>query len=143
MSFAVDFVWMTFPHAQVMVVSWYVGCVSVFICCTLSFPCEAALGPSLSYIPVLVGPRHPWLRVSDRGRIHRFQERFIILAFPEPVNQQLEDLLVLHGVDDPPQHPHLLQLLLREEKLFLAGARLLDVDGGEEPAVRELPVQDY
>src|SRR5215831_7190709 len=72
---------------------------------------------------------------------HRAQEVLVGLGQLDLVEQELHGF---HGVElgqGLAEEPDLLELVLLQEELFLAGARLLDVDGGEDPLVHEAPVE--
>src|SRR5215510_15488092 len=70
---------------------------------------------------------------------HGAQEVLVGLGQLDLVEQELHGF---HGVElgqGLAEKPDLLELVLLQEELFLTGARLLDVDGGEDPLVHEAP----
>src|SRR3989442_1764028 len=73
--------------------------------------------------------------------VHGGEELLVGLGELELVQQQLHPLDGVELRQRLAQEPDLLQLVLLEEQLFLARARLLDVDGGEDALVHEAPVE--
>src|SRR3954453_24073737 len=73
--------------------------------------------------------------------LHLQQELVVALRLPHAVEQQLERLLGLQGVEDPPEPPDDLELVRRQQELLLAGSGGVDVDRREDPLVRELAVE--
>jgi hypothetical protein len=69
----------------------------------------------------------------DAGRLH-------ILAFLHPVNKELEDLDIVHWIDDLAQYPNLLELLIGEEQLLFPVPTSY-VDGRKEPSIGNAPIQ--
>src|SRR5699024_7720678 len=78
----------------------------------------------------------------DRARLLDLGEELVVrLGLAQPVDEELDALLGVEGREDAAQLPHDLQLLLREEDLLTPGAGGVDVDRGEDPAVRQPPVE--
>src|SRR6476469_6280076 len=69
--------------------------------------------------------------------LHLHEELHVATGLLESVDEQLDALLLVEGGEHPAQLPHDLELLAREEDLLLAGARVVDVDGREDPPVRQ------
>src|ERR1700675_3448746 len=90
--------------------------------------------------------RAPYLRrwallIALGELIHLVQEVLIGLGELELVEQELHRLDGVELGQRLPKQPDLLQLVLLEEELFLAGAGLLDIDRGEDALVHEAPVE--
>src|SRR5512133_4186425 len=66
------------------------------------------------------------------------EELLVRVDLGELLQEPLHRLYRLQRRERAAEAPHLLDLLRREELLLLAGARRADVDGGEDPALREL-----
>jgi hypothetical protein len=79
---------------------------------------------------------------SHSSRIHRIEEIVVGLAVLQLVQQELHRVHGSHRVQDAAQHPHLGKRGLLDQQLFLACARLGDVDRRERPLVGQLAVQD-
>src|SRR4051794_27832328 len=79
--------------------------------------------------------------VVRRGLLHLQEELVVALRLPHAVEQQLERLLGLQGVEDPPEPPDDLELVRRQQELLLAGAGRVDVDRREDPLVCQLAVE--
>src|SRR5512133_2513304 len=69
------------------------------------------------------------------------QELIVRLGLAEPIDQQLHALAGAARAEDLAEHPDLGELGGVDEQVFLAGARLLDVHGGEDALVTELAIQ--
>src|SRR5499427_5885568 len=78
---------------------------------------------------------------TEGGLLHLEQELGVALGFAQLLHEQLERLLRLERVQHPAQLPDDLELVRREQDLFLAGARRVHVDRREEPLLRELAAQ--
>src|SRR5262249_42174654 len=73
-------------------------------------------------------------------RMHRGEELLVAARLLELVEQQLHGLDGVQLGQRLAQEPDLLQLVLLEQQLLLAGAGLLDVDRREDPLVHEPPI---
>jgi len=60
----------------------------------------------------------------------------------EFINEQFHGLNRRQRIQYLAQHPNALQVVFRNQQLFLARARTLNVDGGEHTLVDQLPLQD-
>src|SRR5262245_38546887 len=76
-----------------------------------------------------------------RELVHRVQEALVGPRQLELVQEKLHRLDWIQLRERLPEQPYLLQLVLLEEQLLLAGARLLDVDRRENPLVHQATVQ--
>ena len=74
--------------------------------------------------------------------VHRLEEVVVGLAVLQLVEQELHRVGDAHRHQDAAQHPHLAERCLVDQELFLAGARLGDVDRREGALVGELAVED-
>src|SRR3954471_5117505 len=61
------------------------------------------------------------------SRIHRLEEISVRLRLAELVEEELDGVDGAHGVQDAAQDVHLLEHVVRDQKLFLAGAGAGDV----------------
>src|ERR1035437_1136552 len=80
-------------------------------------------------------------RQQFSARRHRAEKLRVVLRLVEPLDEELHRLHRRERVEDLAEDPHAVQLLLLEEQLFLARARAVEVDGRENAAVDELPVE--
>src|SRR5207247_7019821 len=78
-------------------------------------------------------------RTSFSTPAHRIEEVSVVLGRADLVDQKLRSLEVVHGVEELPQHPHLLQDLLLDEELFAAGAGAVEVDRRKYPILVHAP----
>src|SRR2546428_13759150 len=102
----------------------------------------AATPSGLQRIPAPAGTRKTEeYRPDLPHRVHRGQELLVGLRELELVQQELHALDGVELGERLAEEPHLLQLVLLEEQLFFPGARLLDVDRGEDPLVHEPAVE--
>src|SRR4051794_4029411 len=69
---------------------------------------------------------------SGRRLLDLHQELDVVLRLLQPLEQQLEGLLAVEAGEHPAQLPHDGQLLLAEQQLLAAGARLDGVDRREQ-----------
>src|SRR3954467_10291471 len=159
------------PHVQVTVVSTYSGWMSVFTAAPRLAvagsrraagepePClvQCARDGTPGWGPAFHDQRHrktlerPAMALAGVGSVlgavvrggllHLEQEVVVALRLLHPVEEQLEGLLDVQRVKDPAQTPDDLQLVRRQQDLLLAGAGGIDVDGREDPLVRELAVE--
>src|SRR3954447_24853275 len=82
------------------------------------------------------------LVARPQGRLLDLHEELDVVArLLELVEQQLERLLRLQRTEDPAQLDDDGQLVGRHEDLLLARARRVDVDGREDPLVRQPAVE--
>src|SRR2546428_768760 len=72
---------------------------------------------------------------------HGREEVLVGLGLRHPREQQLHRLYGRERREDLAEDPHAIQILFRDQQLFLPRAALLDVDRGEDAAVGELPIQ--
>src|SRR6476659_7109017 len=72
---------------------------------------------------------------------HLHKEFLVVLRSRELLEQEDDRLIRWHVAQKVTQEEHAIDLLLREEQLFLACARLVDVDSGEDTAVGDLAVE--
>src|SRR3954451_9638201 len=79
--------------------------------------------------------------VVGRRLLHLQEELVVALRLLHPVEEQLERLLGVECVQDAAQAPDDLQLVRRQQDLFLTRAGRVDVDRREDPLVRELAVE--
>src|SRR6266516_7550753 len=75
-------------------------------------------------------------RLGDLG-----EELVVALGGADLVDEQLEALALLEGVQHPAELPHLLELVAVEEQLLVTRARRLDVDRRVDPPLRQAPVE--
>src|SRR2546423_406679 len=82
-------------------------------------------------------------RIGSLGDVG--QELLVALRRLDLVHQQLEPgggaALVAEGVEHPPELPHLLELRPVEQQLLVPGGAGVDVDGGVDPALRQLAIE--
>src|SRR4029079_2587605 len=83
----------------------------------------------------------PATSVAGRGLGDLAQELLVRLGRADLVDQQLERRTRVQGVEHAAQAPDQRQLLGRHEPLLLARPRGLDVDGGEDALLGQLPVE--
>src|SRR6478609_7567986 len=76
---------------------------------------------------------------ARRGLLDLEEELGVRLGLAQLVQQQLDGLLAVERVQDAAQLPDDLELLGRAEDLLLAGTGGVEVDGREDPLVREAP----
>ena len=72
---------------------------------------------------------------------HRSKELCIATGLVDLVEQQLHRVHRRHLTEDPAQDPNAVQLLGRQQQLFLAGSAAVDVDGREDALVDHLAVE--
>src|SRR5664280_2157756 len=78
----------------------------------------------------------------NRGRLLNLHEELdVALGLLEPVNEQLDALLLVEGGEHPTQLPDDLELLVGHQDLLAARARGVDVDRREDAALGEVPRQ--
>jgi hypothetical protein len=77
-----------------------------------------------------------------RGDVGPVEEVLVGLRILHLVEQELHRVDRAHLHEDAAQHPHLGELVLVDQQLFLAGARLADVERREDALVRDLAVED-
>src|SRR5882672_7765506 len=92
-------------------------------------------------IPASAGTRKTEASAHLAHRMHRGQEFLVRLGELELVQQQLHPLDGVELGERLAKEPDLLELVLLEEQLFLPRARLLDVDGREDPLVHQPAVE--
>src|SRR5690348_8603578 len=73
--------------------------------------------------------------------VHGCEEVLVRLGVLHLVEQELHRVDRAHLHQDPAQHPHLGERALLDQQLFLAGARLADVERGEDALVGDLAVE--
>src|SRR6266550_5663698 len=78
---------------------------------------------------------------TEGGLLYLEQELGVALGLAHLLHEQLERLLRLERVQHPAQLPDDLELIRREQDLFLPGARRVHVDRREQPLLRELATQ--
>src|SRR5262245_3339629 len=76
-----------------------------------------------------------------RELVHLVQEVLVALRQLELVQQELHRLDRIQLRERLPEEPDLLELILLEQQLLLAGSRLLDVDRREDSLVHLAPVE--
>src|SRR3569832_1885346 len=59
---------------------------------------------------------------------HRIEELVVVIRRTDLVEQEFHRLHVVHRVQQLPEHPHLLQDVMRHQELLAAGAGAVDVD---------------
>src|SRR6185437_13787171 len=74
--------------------------------------------------------------------VHGCEEIGVALGLEQAVAEQLHGLGDRERVQHLAQHPDAVEVVLGDEQLFLAGARALDVNGGEDALVHQLAVED-
>src|SRR3954469_6085382 len=107
-------------------------------------PGRAGLFPLLWVVPpsVVVSAAVAVAVARHRHRLLDLHEELgVALGLLHPVQQQLEGLLGLQGVQHPAELPGDLELVLGHQDLFLAGAGRVDVHRGEDALVRQLAVE--
>src|ERR1035437_8415729 len=78
----------------------------------------------------------------NRGRLLDLHEELdVALGLLEPVNEQLDALLLVEGGQHPAQLPNDLELLVGHQDLLAAGTRGVDVDRREDAALGEVTRQ--
>src|SRR5664280_109216 len=78
----------------------------------------------------------------NRGRLLNLHEELdVALGLLEPVNEQLDALLLVEGGEHPTQLPDDLELLVGHQDLLAARARGVDVDRREDAALGEVSRQ--
>src|ERR1035437_7159090 len=87
--------------------------------------------------PTFHAPGPPHLKL-----VHVGQELGVVPYLLETADQQLHSLDGRQRIEYLAQNPDALQFFLRNQQLFLAGARTLDVDGREHSLVHQLSVQN-
>src|SRR4051812_45725365 len=70
------------------------------------------------------------------------EECGVAFGLREAVQQELNALVGADRGQHPAHGPDHLERSLLEEELLAAGAGALDVDGREDPLLRELPIED-
>src|SRR3569832_665788 len=73
--------------------------------------------------------------------LHRVEEVGIGLGGLELIEHELHGREFVHGVQQLPQDPHLLQLVRMGEQLFATRARAVDVDGGIDALLGDLAIE--
>src|SRR5690606_4224950 len=81
------------------------------------------------------------VELDVRGLLDLEEELGVAPGLAEAVQEQLDTGLGVQGGKHSPELPHYLELVGTEEDLLLAGAGVVDVDGREDPTVRQLPVE--
>src|SRR6185312_2474317 len=84
----------------------------------------------------------PHRSIAVLERAHVVQELLVVACLAELVGEKLHGFNRRERVEDLAQNPGALQVVFRDEELFFAGARALDVDGREDALVDELAVED-
>src|SRR5690348_13099048 len=102
---------------------------------SLEFPLAVALGSGQR------GVRQRSGSGTQGGLLDLHEELGVALGLAHLLHEQLERLLRLERVQHPAQLPDDLELVRREQDLFLTGARRVHVDRREEPLLRELAAQ--
>src|SRR3990167_8966359 len=74
--------------------------------------------------------------------VHRGEEVLVGLGILHLVEEEFHRVDRAHLQQDPAQDPHLAELVLGDQQLFLAGAGLADVERGEDALVGDLAVED-
>src|SRR3954447_18228816 len=74
--------------------------------------------------------------------VHRVEELAVRLRLAQLVEQELDGVDRPHRVEDAAQHVHLLERVLLDQELLLAGAGAGDVDRREDALVRDLAVEN-
>src|SRR5262249_30986469 len=98
--------------------------------------------PTLRALRALQRYTPPALRSAQRLLVHRAEEVRVGLGRTQLVEQELDGIDGAHRHQDAAQHPHLGQRGAIDQQLFLAGARLGDVDGREGALVGNLAVEN-
>src|SRR5207249_9695249 len=101
---------------------------------------RAGAAAEISRMPYAQAGANLGLRVEALGQ--RRKELRVAIRLGDAVEQQLDAFVRAHGRQHPAHRPDHLERALFEEELLAAGARALDVDGGEDPLLGELPVED-
>src|SRR6185436_3826499 len=93
--------------------------------------------------PMLPHPSTPMvLKSTMASAVHRIQEFFVVLGALELVGQELHDLDGREVLQVAAQDPHAAQVVGSHQELFLARARLEDVDGGPDALLGDAAIQD-
>src|SRR5687767_8437095 len=74
--------------------------------------------------------------------VHRVEELGVALGLAQLVEQELDGVDDAHRVEDAAEDIHLLERVLVDEQLLLAGAGAGDVDRGEDALVGHLAVEN-
>src|SRR5215472_2718710 len=83
-----------------------------------------------------------WTRHSSRELVHVGEELGVVARFLEVGADQLHGFNRRERVEHAAQHEDALQVLFRNQQLFLACARALDVDCREDALVHKLPIEN-
>src|SRR5690606_5189625 len=78
---------------------------------------------------------------GKRGMQDELDELGVVLGVGQPLDEQVGRLCRTERTEELPQDVHGLKLPLRQEQLLLAGARLVNVDGGEDAALGQAAIQ--
>src|SRR5690242_5578589 len=115
-------------------------------------PVTVRVTSSRNAIHELPGQRVPEAATSTRRLVVRLvgsgvlgergQELGVRVALGEAVEQQLDALVGADRGKHSPHGPHHLERAFLEEQFLAAGARALDVDGGEDALLGQLAIQD-
>src|SRR4051794_32104549 len=75
-------------------------------------------------------------------RVHRLEEVGIALGVAQLVEQEVDGVHGTHGIQDATQDVHLLELIGRDEELFLTRTRAGDIHRRERTLVRHLAIEN-
>src|SRR6516162_4897663 len=84
---------------------------------------------------------HARAAASPASALHRLEEFTVRLGVLHLVEQEFDRRQLVHGVQELAQDPHLGELALVGDELFLAGAGTVDVDRGEHPLLGDAAVE--
>src|SRR5690349_17357912 len=120
-----------------------------------SEPMMTTLSPAIVRSPTMICPslaRPPAVKIAPKSNpsntraarllVHRGEEVLVRLGVLHLVEKELHRVDRAHLHQDAPQDPHLRELVLGYQQLFLAGAGLADVERGEDALVADLAVED-
>ena len=83
-----------------------------------------------------------YVSADDVLRVHRLEELAVGLRRPKFVDQELDAVHGAHRVQDTAEHVDLLELILRNQQVFLTRTRARHIDRREDALVGNLAVQN-
>src|ERR1043165_7371693 len=114
----------------------------------VSVPMMTTLSPAMVRSIRMIWPRvtsPAAVKMSAKSNtgllVHRGEEVLVGLGILHLVEEELHRIDGAHLHQDPPEHPHLGELAGIDQQLLLAGARLADVERGEDALVGDLAVE--
>src|SRR3972149_3160204 len=74
---------------------------------------------------------------------HGIKEVLVARGVLDLVEEELHALYGVQGLEDFPQYPDPVELFLGQQQILFSRPRFVQVYGGEDPPLREFPVEDY